>query len=233
MGEARVYDVADGRVTRHIPIDRFGALAFVPGQPWLLRSDPSRVVELLSADSARVVRTFGQAQPHDGMMQSLLAPTAAAPSPDGRTVATTRWDEAIRVWDLQTGALLHTLPGRMRAVWSPDGRLLVGWVGRFGKRVNELRATVWEVATGREVASVNTRGRVGFTPDGRHLVGVVDGLPKVWSTSDGRLLASGADKHQGACFAISPDGRRVATAGRAPRIVIWSLETLPPSTRRP
>jgi WD40 repeat protein len=45
-------------------------------------------------------------------------------SPDGRHIATTSWDKAIRVWNPTTGSS-HTLTGHTDALtevaWSPDG----------------------------------------------------------------------------------------------------------------
>jgi serine/threonine protein kinase/WD40 repeat protein len=91
-------------------------------------------------------------------------------SPDDRLLATIGIDATIKLWDVATGANLHTLHGHKRGIFcgtfSPDGRTLV-----TGSHDHTIK--LWNVSTGREVASLDVPwlpSSVCFSPDGRFLV---------------------------------------------------------------
>ena len=54
---------------------------------------------------------------------------AVALTPDGASVVSASWDGTVRVWELSTGRLVHTLEGHTDTVWAVeltrDGRLAV------------------------------------------------------------------------------------------------------------
>jgi len=64
-------------------------------------------------------------------------------TPDGRRVVSGSSDKTLRVWDLASGRLLHTLEGHRTAVQAvavtPDGRFAVS-----GSSDGTLR--VWDIA---------------------------------------------------------------------------------------
>ena len=78
-------------------------------------------------------------------------------SPDGRRLATTGADEAVRVWDVTTGAEIAALPepsGAYSVDFSPDGtRLATG--GRWN---GDIR--IWSLETRAEVIAAATPGHV-------------------------------------------------------------------------
>ena len=58
--------------------------------------------------------------------------TSIAFSPDGSTLASSSYDETVRLWDAATGVLKSTLTGHTRWIlsiaFSPDGSILAGGV---------------------------------------------------------------------------------------------------------
>jgi WD40 repeat protein len=104
-------------------------------------------------------------------------------SPDDRLVATINIDGTIKLWDVATGALVHTLRGHKRGIvgggFSPDGRTLA-------TASHDRTIKLWNVLTGREVASLDVPWlptSVCFSPDARFLVSsssITGGNVRIW-----------------------------------------------------
>lgn len=105
------------------------------------------------------------------VLQLSFTTNALAFSPDGTTLAnTTHNDPAIRIWDVKTGSLLHTLRGHQQVAGQPrftaDGKRLVTM-----SMDNTLR--IWDIATGASRALSGHEGGVYsfvVSPDGRRIV---------------------------------------------------------------
>ena len=72
--------------------------------------------------------------------------TAVAFSPDGQQLASSSFDQTIKVWEICTGRCIFTLQGHTNSVWaiafSPDGQQLAS--GSFDWTIR-----VWNITTGR------------------------------------------------------------------------------------
>jgi DNA-binding beta-propeller fold protein YncE len=179
--------------------------------------------------------------------------TDVAFSPDGETIITAgglnnarRSAGELKIWDAESGELLHTLTGHTKMVLSvacsPDGKLIAS--GGFDRTVR-----IWNAETGVQTALFkgdSAARSLTFSRDGKTLVAGLgwSGDVKFWDTATFRELRTLKAKNLYLfSVALSPDGKRLAAAGveRDPdsdraypdrgRVHIWDLasgKSLPP-----
>jgi eukaryotic-like serine/threonine-protein kinase len=184
---------------------------------------------------------------HAWVLQFWL-PTANSPSKnvalEGRVEGTSRFDfiamtpsqdlilaidpaGLIRIWDTDTGHLLHAIQGPLppirAAALSPDGKYLAVSVHQ------ENIAWLYDCVGGsaRQLAGhLDFVSGLSFSPDGLTLAtGSADGSIGLWNTATGESKSS-FPAHMGGTFdvAFSPDGRTLASIGESLRL--WHVPTL-------
>jgi serine/threonine protein kinase/WD40 repeat protein len=153
------------------------------------------------------------------------APLTAALSADGRLLAVAGGNDAVRVWDLQTGGSRDLVVGRgeaaRRLAFDSDGRLLL-------TRYANGRTDLWDL-TGQDpvrlqefsageavVVALSDNGRWLFTLDAGH-------RGEVWDVAKGKAAAPLQLGPGVKPAAVSPDGRRVALVGPDNVLTVWDV----------
>ncbi len=171
--------------------------------------------EILDVVTGKVIRTIVAHEAKDFSQVAI--------SPDGKWVATNVGQQPLRIWELESGKLMHEFvldeQGASQLRFSPDNKLIA--VGGFNHVIN-----LWNVETGKRALQLNghegiIRG-LAFNPAGNRLASGDDAnSAKVWDLDEGRELHSFRSSGPnivagvratffGVCF--SPDGNRLATA---------------------
>jgi hypothetical protein len=156
-------------------------------------------------------------------------------SPDGGLLAANGDDEAVELWNPQTGEQLRTLTGHSSWVhtvaFSADGRLLA--TGSDDKTVR-----LWNPQTGEQLRTLSGHQHavvaVAFSPDGRLLAtGGRDKAVLLWDPESGKRWNPGSGKrlhtrtgHTNGVrtVAFSPHGRLLATGGDK-TVRLWNPQT--------
>ena len=155
-------------------------------------------------------------------------------SPDGTLLATASWDGTTRLWNVETGALMHTFTDSAENVvhvaFSPDGALLATANWHTGVHT-------WDTATGALAGTFSGQFSgmlrrtdwmvyADFSPDGKFLAaGTMTGLVFLWDVGTGERvrLLSGHTGNVG-YVGFSPDGTLLATASDDDTAGLWSVE---------
>jgi WD40 repeat protein len=169
---------------------------------------------------------------HDGRVLSV------AFSPDEKLLATGGGSLAtsiaeLRIWDAQTGQLVHDLKGHTASVstvaFSPDGTILAA------DDAGSIR--LWDPQTGEQKGilqgHVDNVKCVAFSPDGKELASAsYDGTVRFWDVSEmretRRLRQKTARPDSDWLFAVaySPDGRSFSVGRWDPVVTTYRLDTL-------
>ncbi len=221
-GLVRVWDRARGRIllTREDPRYTL-ALRFSPeGRSLALGRGADILVQTLQPTPPRLPQPLFKA---DKPCWALTF------HPDGTLLATRTGDRQIQVWDVQTGACLHTLhaqdpiPDWCPVVFDRAGRLLCGGQGAF--------LQVWDVQTGASlpgfVPAQQTRS-LALSVEGAHLATTTgDNRIRVWdwpSGGGGKVLTTAGEVQ---ALAWRPGKAEVACSLRDGQVEIWAVAGAP------
>jgi WD40 repeat protein len=128
------------------------------------------------------------------------------------------------LWDVDTGACLHTFAGHEQAVRavavSSDGKLIAS-------ASDDRTARVWDVASGDQIAQLEghagaVRG-VAFLPDGSLLTAGRDGTLRTWDIQTEAPLWVSLHEDCALVLAVSADGKRAAYGGCLGVTYVWDL----------
>lgn len=186
-----------------------------------------------SSEHVTVRRALGllarQAYRLEAVLPDEKGDRSAAFSPDGTRVLTVSWGNAVRVWRVDTGAVVMELTGSneheaISAAFSPDGhRIVTTW--------SDKRVQVCNADTGATIAEFNGHASsvvcAAFSPDGTRVVSASgDETTWLWWADTGTPIAQlkgHSDSVKSAVF--SSDGTRVVTISADQTARVWGAET--------
>ena len=175
----------------------------------------SNLLRVLQSQQQRKQFWYG----HSGFVTSVVF------SSDGKTLASSSWDNTIRLWDVATGQA-KTLNGHSSWVYSvafsPNGKTLAS--GSHDKTVK-----LWDVATGQAKTlhgHSSWVSSVAFSPDGKTIAsGSGDYTIRLWDVATGQAkILSGHSSYVNSVV-FSPDGKTLASGSEDNTIRLWDVAT--------
>ncbi len=141
-GSVKEWDVTSGNELRTILTNtgpEWEALGGNPGKGLLVSGDRDHVVRTWDLSKGAMSGALLGASPHTGLVDTL------AFTSDGKTLASSGRDKTIKLWNITTGELLHTMNNGSvvySVVFSADNQALV-------TASEDKKIRVWNVATGK------------------------------------------------------------------------------------
>jgi WD40 repeat protein len=153
-------------------------------------------------------------------------------SPDSQRLVTCGGESVLKVWDATSGPTSDLVYPQLdfpagggqalEVAFSPDGQRLA---------TASYAVRVWEAATGQQLLCLEGSGRSGqvpcvaFSPDGRTLAAPCPPDVLLWDAATGRpvLRLKGGASEPVNHLAFSPEGQRLAAAGRDGMVRVWDV----------
>ncbi|GJJ75059.1 protein HIRA/HIR1 [Entomortierella parvispora] len=156
------------------------------------------------------------------------AVTSFAYSHSGKQMVTGSKDMTVRLWDVQTGALIFTLSGHtddvLSVAISPNGQ-------QIASGSDDSTVRLWDTETGALCSTLSSHTScvrsVGYSPSGQQIVsGSEDNTVRLWDAQTGSLCSTlhGHNSHV-LSVTYSPNGLQIASGSMDHTIRLWDAQT--------
>jgi dipeptidyl aminopeptidase/acylaminoacyl peptidase len=219
----RLWDSATGKEVRQLvghTNDVFG-VTFSPDGKQIATGSFDASARVWETATGKEVRRFESA--HPGI-------TAVLFTPDGKTLVGGSQTNSLYIWDLEKGKEPRRCDGHTGYIYpiaiTQDGRTVA--TGSYDSSIR-----MWEVATGKERRRIEQTGDIyamTMTADGKTIFSTSgrDKAIHLWEAATGKERGK-LEGHDNSIFrlALSPDGRRLASASEDHTVLVWNLKPEP------
>ncbi len=149
-------------------------------------------------------------------------------SPNGQQIASGSYDKTVRLWDAQSGQLLHTLRGHTQEVtsvaYSPNGQQIAS-----GSSDNAV--WLWDAESGQLLHTLHGHtswvNSVVYSPNSQQIAtGSSDNIVRLWDAASGQLfhtLRGHEDSVLGVAY--SPNGQQIASGSSDNTLRLWDAHS--------
>ena len=233
----KLWNLETGRKIRTITghSDSVHALAISPDGKILASGSNDKTVRLWNLETGKEIRTITG---HSSWVRSVAISRFSIGSEndnDSNILASGSTDKTIKVWNLSTGKLIHTLKGHTQSVTSlamspgakGDSPILIS-----GSADRSIK--IWDLSTGELVRNLEGHTQsitsLAINPANRlsnnktFASGSTDRTIKIWNRSTGELISTlSNDGEAVSSLAYSWDGKTIVSGGEDKTIKIWRL----------
>lgn len=143
---------------------------------------------------------------------------------DSHRLVSASHDGTLKLWNLETGACVHTYHGHEKSVnalaVSADGK-------KIASASDDGTARLWDLESEDQVAQYEGHGRevtgISFLPENRLLTTGRDGRLRIWNVTSEELIWTSAKDHGICCAAVTPDGTRAVCGEVSGVTAVWDL----------
>jgi WD40 repeat protein len=233
----RLWDTQTGQALRTLEGHSHGvtSCAWSPDGSTLASGSYDGILWLWDTQTGQLLHTWN---PNSTTLEDYIGlvarrPASCAWSPNGSTLASVSQYNVLRLWDTQTGQLLHTLESHTSWItscaWSPDGSTLA--LGSFNHTLQ-----LWNAQTGQLLHTWSPNSTTlddnsnwgtscAWSPDGSTFASASRTL-RLWDVHNGQLLHTleGHIDEVTSC-AWSPDGSTLASASQDGTLRLWDIHS--------
>jgi WD40 repeat protein len=228
-----LWEAATGRMIRELKGHTGDILSarFAPDGKTLISASKDGTVRIWNTDTGEEIQMISEhkalLKPNPKRDPEIYHADGIALGPDGKTLALSRGDLGVRVWDIATGkdrwAKRDDRLGGMGLAYSLDGALLAS-------SGHDDRVHVWDAATGRleHLLKLRVSGGVlilAFSPDKKLLAGAGGDGIQVWELESGKTLHHIRPGPWVRALVFSRDNKHLAAGLDGGKLQLWDVAT--------